>query len=368
MMLAKRFERVFMPKLMKMKVNVKPLSTAAGKPLRPTIFSVAKGAGVSITTVSHILNYPETHKYSSEVESKVLSTCKQLNYKPNALAKSLANQTNSAIGVLCQSLDDHNITRALSRAVELAASHGLHVVVSTKPSEIHWQTLLEEGRVGWIIAIMEHMVHQSRELMQPGLLERVISVSPGPVQEQLAVGARISWDENRNGRLIVDHLASLGHHEIAFLVGANLEMGGDRNISSQKRGEELGLTIHSIMDRFEDLNDIPASGERMMKQILETHPDVTAVICRQDYQAIGVYRQLMRVGKHVPDDMAVVGNFNLQSKLFLDPGLTSVSCPSVEGIEKAMEFIMNPDRRNVKDLDLTDKIELVIRGSTQKGL
>ncbi len=111
---------------------------------------------------------------------------------------------------------------------------------------------------------------------------------------------------------------------------------------------------------------LPALGETK-RAILETYPKVTAVICRQDYQAIGVYRQLMRIGKHVPDDTAVVGNFNLQSKLFLDPGLTSVSCPSVEGIERAMEFILNPERRSVKDVDLTDKIELVVRGSTVKS-
>jgi LacI family transcriptional regulator len=342
-------------------------TSRASSSSRPTIFSVAKEAGVSITAVSLILNHKKSHKYSPEVEARVLTACQNLNYKPNSLARSLAKQTNPAIGILCQSLDDHNITRAVNHTVELAAGHGFHVVVCTKPSEIHWQTLLEEGRVGWIISIMEDMVHRSQELMQSNFLERVISVSPGPIEEQIPVGARISWDENRNGRLIADHLFSLGHREIALLAGMNIERGGHRIASTRARAEELGLGFHLITDREEDVNDIPASGERMMKEALEHYPGVTAVVCRQDYQAIGVYRRLMRAGKHIPDDMAVVGNFNLQSKLFLDPGLTSVSCPSVEGIEQAMEFILNPERRNVKDMDLTDKIELVVRRSTVKS-
>jgi hypothetical protein len=88
---------------------------------RPTIFSVAKEAGVSITAVSLILNHKKSHKYSPEVEAKVLAACQNLNYKPNSLARSLAKQTNSAIGILCQSLDDHNITRAVMGFMSLYA-------------------------------------------------------------------------------------------------------------------------------------------------------------------------------------------------------------------------------------------------------
>jgi len=353
---------------------VKTLSRRSGPPdadrsKRATIFSVAESAGVSITTVSHVLNYPDRHKYSATVEKKVLAACRRLAYRPNVLARSLAKRTTPAVGLLCDSLDDHNITRAVNRAVELAATNGLHVVISTKPSEIPWANLLEEGRVGWIISIVESMINQSRELMNSRLLERIISVTPGPVVDALPVACRIWWDERRNGRLIADHLAELGHREIAVLAGsfADPECGCWRLQEVYRRANELGLAPRWIVNAEEDKTDIPASGQRMMQETLERFPDVTAVVCRQDYHAIGAYRALIRAGKHIPDNMALVGNMDLQRMLYLDPPLTSVASPIVEGVEKAMEIFLQTREGTamaMENLDLSEYIRLVVRGST----
>jgi DNA-binding LacI/PurR family transcriptional regulator len=119
-----------------------------------------------------------------------------------------------------------------------------------------------------------------------------------------------------------------------------------------------------VNDR-EDKTDIPSSAQFMVRQVLETYPKVTAVFCRQDYHAIGAYRALIHAGKKIPDDVAVMGNFDLQRMLFLDPPLTSVTTPIVEGMEKAMEFILKPeDERRDKVIDLSDRIKLCVRGST----
>ncbi len=348
----------------------RPLSSLVAKPVRPTIFSVAESAGVSITTVSHILNYPDNHKYSEEAETRVLAACRRLEYKPNALARSLAKKTNSAIGLLCESLDDHNITRALNRAVELASANGLHVVISTKPAEIPWHNLLEEGRVNWIISIVESMFHQSHELTKPHLLEKIISVTPGPVDEELPVALRISWDDSRNGRLAVDHLAELGHREIAVLAGPYVdpETACWRLRSAWHRAGQLGLTVRWMTNPTEDKTDIPSSGQCMAQQVLEKYPNATAVLCRQDYHAIGVYRAFIRAGRRIPDDIAVMGNFDLQRMLYLDPPLTSVTSPVVEGVEKAMEFILSSGKRPAgENVDLSDHIRLTVRGSTVKN-
>ena len=100
-------------------------------PARPTIVSVAEMAGVSITAVSRILNHSDSHRYSKEVEARVRQVCEKVAYRPSSMARSLAKQTNPGIGILCQSLTDVNIVRVVDRAVELAAAHGLHMVVSS---------------------------------------------------------------------------------------------------------------------------------------------------------------------------------------------------------------------------------------------
>ena len=70
----------------------------------------------------------------------------------------------------------------------------------------------------------------------------------------------------------------------------------------------------------------------MMRKVLDEFPKVTAVICRQDYHAVGVYRELHRRGLRIPADMAVMGHQNLQPGLHLEPGLTSVATPVVLGL------------------------------------
>jgi LacI family transcriptional regulator len=333
---------------------------------RQRIQRIARTAGVSITTVSHILNYPKSHKYSRGVEDRVPAVCRQLEYKPNSLARSLAKKTNSAVGVICESLDDHNITRALNRTMELAAANGLHVVVSTRPAEIPWQNLLEEGRVQWVVSIVESMVQQSRDLMRPHLLERIISVTPEPVADKIPVQVRIFWNESRNGQLAMDHLADLGHREVAILAGRYGEdTSSPRLESARLRAQERSMRVRWIMNPEERKDDIPDSGLRMTREVLENWPGVTAIYCRQDYHAIGVYRALMHAGRRIPEDMAVMGNFDLQRTLYLDPPLTSVATPVVLGVEKAMKFILEESREvRRKDEDLTDHIRLVVRGST----
>jgi DNA-binding LacI/PurR family transcriptional regulator len=117
----------------------------------------------------------------------------------------------------------------------------------------------------------------------------------------------------------------------------------------------------------ENTEDIPTSGEVMTRQILERFPGVTAIVCRQDLHAVGVYRELHRVGKRIPEDIAVIGHFNLQPILYLDPSLTSVQAPMVEAIEAAMDFVINSKETGEAMVrDFTEYHRLIVRASTVK--
>jgi LacI family transcriptional regulator len=337
------------------------------KSSRPTIFSVAKEAGVSISTVSRVLNHADLQEYSAEVKSKVVAASKKLNYRPNAMARSLARQTNPGIGVLCPSLTDINITRALDRIVEIAETHQRHVVVTTHPEKVPWANLLDDGTVGWVIAINHFMVEQSDDLILPETLERVIAVTTLPqeyVKRTFALS--VTWDTARQGELIAEHLAEMGHKEVAMLAGLRTKPDEvpARLRALDERACELGITIHSVYNPNETKEDISLSGRVMMQEVLAKYPRVTAVICRQDYHAIGVYAELYQTGKRIPEDMAVIGAYNLQRILQFCPALTSADAPLVEGVEFAMNFLLGKEDAGTRHVDLTDHIRLWQREST----
>lgn len=341
-------------------------SRSKSKPPKPTIFSVARSAGVSITAVSLILNHPGKHRYSSEVERRVQEACRKLRYKPNSMARSLAKQTNPGIGLLCDSLSDFNITRAVQRVVEIASANGLHVVVTTNPSKIPWQNLLDEGRVSWIIAIGDYMIDRAKELQSPHFLNRIISVCSGPIPpETMPVAFRVTWDSNRHGLLAADHLASLGHKEVGILAGRDVEIetATQRVSTAYHRLSELGIKAHWITDASEDRESMPRSGQLQAQALLDRHPNTTAIICRNDYHAVGAYREIHRRWLEIPRQMAVVGNFNLQSMLYLDPPLTSVDAPLVQAVERAMGFIASQEHAHGV-VELSEDVKLIVREST----
>lgn len=344
---------------------------------RPTIGAVAESVGLSPTAVSLIINHPNKYRYSTATRKRVHNAVRKLGYKPNVLARSLRKgKTNPGIGFLCTSIEDVNITQAVHRAIELAATESLHVVVSTQPQKIAWQYLLEEGRVGWLIATGEYHIRELSKSVLPWVLDRAVVIHPSKSVCMPAV-YRIFWDAARHGILAVDHLAELGHKEIAILAGDCLDLATatPRIAAAYTRAQELGISAHWITNPKEDQADqatLPSSAELMTKQVLKGLPDVTAIICRNDYHAVGVYRQLFRAGLRVPKDFSIIGNLNLQEALHLDPGLTSIEGPLVEAVGRAMKFIigqekqMAPKSSRVRDVDLTDHIKLIVRKSCSK--
>ena len=334
---------------------------------RPTIYSVAKAVGVSVSTVSHIINHPGKYRYSRETQQRVREACDNLQYSPNALARSLANQTNPAIGLVCDSLTDVNITRAVDRIVELATMQGRHVVVTTHPERLPWTTLLDQGTVDWIIVLNQNLVEYADHLLLPRSLQRIIGIGPLPIYTPRPFGHQIVWDTTRSAILAIDHLAELGHREIAILAGlyTRPQDSVPRIKAAYEHAATLGIKAHWISHAQEKREDIGGSGRLMTQDVLKNHPGVTAIYCRQDYHVVGVYHELHKAGKQVPGDMAVIGNFNLQDILQFYPPLTSVDAPLVKGAEVAMDFVqMEGQGAKGEGADLTDHITLIKPQST----
>jgi len=301
----------------------------------------------------------------------VLRECQKLGYKPNALARALVTRENPAIGLLCDSLLDYNVMRAVEAGLTFATRHGRHVVIATDLDENSWQNLLREGRVGWVITLARKIPGElDRDRLEKDLLDRVIRIWEGPMQAPSESPFTVTWDSRVAGNLAVEHLAELGHREIAVLAGPYLEPDlhrFPRIAASYVRGRELGLTVRWITHPDERRENIPDSGRIMMRMVLDEFPDVTAVICRQDYHAVGVYRELAGRNKRIPDDIAVVGHQNLQPGLHLHPPLTSVENPVTEALRTAIQFaVEGPGVFAGPVCDLTHLYRLIPRASTIK--
>ncbi len=335
---------------------------------RMTITEVARRLGVSAGTVSRVVNDSPNSGISAQTRKRVLAECSRVGYKPNAMARALVTRENPGIGLLCNSLLDYNIMRAVQEGLKLATRLGRHVVISTDLDGTTWLDLLREGRVGWVITLARGIPGEVvRDQLDEDLLNRVIRIWEGPMKKPSASPFTVTWDSGVAGKMAVEHLAQLGHREIAVLAGPFEEPEDrfPRIASSYFRGRELGLTVRWITNSEEQGGMIPQSGQEMMRKVLEEFPKVTAVICRQDYHAVGVYRELHRRGLRILEDMAVMGHQNLQPGLHLEPGLTSVATPVVQAVEIALRFAIEGQKNfSERVYDLTSFCRLIPRAST----
>ena len=188
------------------------------------------------------------------------------------------------------------------------------------------------------------------------------------IKSVFSTGNHIVWDDSYGSALAIDHLAGLGHREIAIIVGMfeDIESAENRIKSAHERAEEMGMTVHWIgQHQRNQKEDFQLLGQTLTRRILQEHPSTTAIICRQDYFALGIYSELRKAGLRIPEDMAVLGYLNLQDFLYFSPQLTSVQFPLAEGVSRAIELIFEDGiDSKTKELDLTKEIQLIPRAST----
>lgn len=327
-----------------------------------TIKDVAALAGVSFTTVSHVLN--DTRPVSADARRRVLAAVEEIGYLPSAVARSLRKSETKIIGVLVPTVNNPYFAELVVGVEECCRQAGYSVFLCNsdndpKRQQQYMRTLLEKRADGLLLCSAgdaETLARIFRQSTVPAVtVDRAV---PGARSDRVGVN-------NQDGAYkAVRHLLDLGHRRIACISGpGEFEVAGARVEGWRRALLEFAQQPEEALLVESDFSS--AGGHDATRQLLRARPDITAVFASNDMMALGALRAAAELGLRVPQQFSVVGFDDVELSGFVYPALTTVGCSIKElGREAARVLIDRIDNPGapLKDVQLTPR--LVVREST----
>lgn len=287
-----------------------------------TIREVAEKAGVSITTVSHVVN--NTRFVSEDVRMRVNDAIRETNYQPNALARSLRRGKTHTIGLIIP--DSSNPFFAeVGRAVEGEAfAKGYSVIFCNTEGnpvrEDFYLDVLAKKQVDGIILVSGGRPSQSFIQVHDRQTPLVIVDRDS---SDLAIDTVLT-DNLGGGLLATQHLISLGHKRIACLTGPSSVSPSAQRVNGYKQAlQEAGLPYDESLVCRGDYT--AAAGWTHGRELIKMANRPTAIFACNDMMAIGVLRAAAETGIRVPEDLALVGFDDIELAAYANPGLTTIA-------------------------------------------
>jgi len=333
-----------------------------GKPSQPSkLDAVAKRAGVSTATVSRVLNNLNVVKGTTR--TRVLKAAEELKYHPNLHARSLAKGKNRTLGILVSNMENPFFFDIYHTLESAAHARGYEVVVAN--TDYRAEQLLASVRlmIGWRVAGLAAIVSEMDSHLMQVITDSKIPIvfyDVGTPQRNIT---NIRVDYRKGMRKIVEYLHSLGHTRMAF-VGHHEKLGP---ISERKKTfvETVNRISQNAHVQVVGGSDGLEGGRQAARELLSSGFDPTAIICVNDFMAVGVLRQLRDMGVRVPEDISVTGFDNIKLSEFCSPALTTVHIPR-DRIGRQIFDILVPDEssKSLAGQELLIDPELMVREST----
>lgn len=339
---------------------------------RITIRDVAKYTGVSVATVSNVIN--GIVKTSDETRENILKAIKDLGYQPNFTAKSLANGKSYLIGIMLPIIeegDDFSIllknnpffSEFISGIEYTSRLNGYDVLITGIEKDKKCKDWIYKRNIDGIILLGMYPMTFFEEIYELRLPMIIIDA----YEEYTSMFHRITIDDEHGGYIATKHLLELGHKRIALVTG-NINNSGvnyNRYKGYTRALSEAGISYDKNIV-FEDHMDFDG-GYRIGNKIMELNDNITAVFAVADIVAFGVIRAFKDKGKKVPEDYSIVGFDNIKFCEYMSPGLTTISQNIYEkGIVAAETIINNIEDTNLPHQNIKQPIELIIRESTRR--
>lgn len=329
--------------------------------MRVTIKHIAKEAKVSHTTVSRVFH--QDPRISEPTKNRVLRIAKQLNYRPNIMARGLVKQQTYLIGLIVPDIMTSFFPEIIQGIEEVAAKEGYSIILYTSEDDTdreikYTELLLSKGVDGLIICPVF-----GSDVID---LDEIISQDKKPV---VYIGSPISGvnglfvsvNDEKIGYIATKHLLQLGHRNIVHLSGNPHAMLSRQRLKGfQKALKEYGLS--PAADKIIQSGFTINSGSEAMTRVLKRNPRPTAIYAVCDYSAIGAMQVIRQANLAIPQDIALVGTDDLNIAVLIEVPLTTVSQPKYQmGAIAADKLIQNISGKPVKDTILETK--LIIRDS-----
>ena len=335
-----------------------------------TIKDVAELAGVSITTVSHVIN--ETRYVSDELKDKVFHAMKELEYRPNTLARGLRSGKTKTIGLIIPDISNPFFAEYSRKIEDRGFEYGYNVVLCNSDENpakelLYIDLLLSKQVDGLMIFLTGNNLNIRHHLINGDIPIVVTDREPKGVNTDVVL-----IDNFKGGYNATQYLLSLNHRRIGCISGPSLIRPSAQRVEGYLTAlEDAEIPIDEDLIRLGDFR--VEGGEKEMSHLMKISDPPTAVFVCNDMMALGAMRAIQSKGKSVPDDFSIVGFDNTPITKLVYPQLTTISQPIQEMAELAVELLiekikLKEDNKHKKALKPHYKrrildTELIVRGS-----
>lgn len=289
-----------------------------------TIYQVSSLAGVSLATVSRVMN--NNAKVSDRTRQRVESAMKELGYRPNATARSLASNRSDSVGLLVSELHGPFFGQMMGGIESELRDAGKHVIITTGHSDEEREVsgiefLLSRNCDALILHVEaisdEYLIELSRGKVPIVLINRFI--------KEMADSC-IILDNALGGYLMTKSILEKGHTEIAYISGPKWKSDSNERINGHKKAlQEYNLPFNEQLMYQGDFTQ--NAGTEGLINLLDTKQPFTALICANDEMASGALATARQKGMNVPKDLSIVGFDNIIYASLLFPTLTTIDYP-----------------------------------------
>ncbi|MEC9480847.1 MAG: LacI family DNA-binding transcriptional regulator, partial [Pseudomonadota bacterium] len=302
----------------------------------PTIYQVAERAGVSLSTVSRVLNGKAS--VNKVLKERVEKAVKELNYRPNSVARSLANNRTDSVGVLVPELHAPFFGDLMQAVESTLRAADKHVIISVGRNCLE----TEKDAVEFLISRnCDALIMHAEALSDEYLLELNQSKLPVALVNRQVEGlpeACTSLDNEKGGYLATRHLLELGHKDIAYISGPTDKCDASLRLEGHKRAlSEAGLPTNPQLIFNGDYSE--EDGKIGLLELMARDVPFTALVCANDWMASGAISCARDLGMSLPHDLSVVGFDDVVFAHHVFPRLTTVSNPIAEMAEMSAKYI-----------------------------
>jgi DNA-binding LacI/PurR family transcriptional regulator len=300
------------------------------------ITDVARRAGVSISTVSRVLN-DNGYPVKRETRQKVLDAIEELRFRPNDLARGLLLKKSRTIGLIIPDISNPYYPELVLGIEATASEHGYSVIFcntnrKAEKLEQYVDVLLQKRVDGIIVA------GGGTDFAQVSQTLTDYDTEVATIGRHSLPFPSVQVDNFRAAQEATSHLIELGHRDIALISGPQpLTSFQDRFSGHMSSLETWGIGRNDRLVREADLG--AESGYSAALSLLQGKPTPTAIVSANDRMAIGAMAAAADLGLHVPDDVSIIGFDDIVTASLVRPKLTTVALPAYEMGAAAMRLL-----------------------------
>ncbi len=323
---------------------------------------VARKAGVSVMTVSRVLNDP--NKVSEEMRQRVRDVVEEIGYVPNRLARSLSSNRSNMIGLIIPSISNSLFAETIKGISDVLSINRYHLVIAEsghglRDEEQAISGFLQQRVAGLVLHNTDHT---------PAAIDMIAKANIPVVENgnltRTPLDSVVSYCNFEAARTMTVHLSRMGYKHVAFVC---LALRENSRAQARLRGyraamEELGREVDSalILERPPGI----AAGAEAVVHLAETAPHVDAIFFAGDVLAVGAVLECQRRGWKVPQKVAITTFDDLDILRHVNPPVTTVRLPRYDIGRRSAEYLLDRlSGRVTEPVSLDLKFEIIQRGS-----